>query len=187
MPKTHRKVIDAIIGLSHGSLRYCFLPVRELRRAADTSFAAAATATVPAVSTLRPSSGSKTSSCANSQAITSCSPSPSQSSCALSSAKPAHRLRRAVRGLLCGDQEARPRSKAHGGRTPGLLGRAAHLGPNSAVSPPHPLHGPGWGALSADGRWHPSSVGFYLPVQALSAIFRAKFRDRDDASRAALR
>ncbi len=29
---------------------------------------------------------------------------------------------------------------------------------------------------SADGRWHPSRAGFYLPVRALSRIFRAKFR-----------
>jgi hypothetical protein len=34
------------------------------------------------------------------------------------------------------------------------------------------------GALSrADGRWHPARPGFYLPVRALSRIFRAKFRD----------
>jgi hypothetical protein len=34
------------------------------------------------------------------------------------------------------------------------------------------------GALSrADGRWHPSRPGFYLPVRALSRIVRAKFRD----------
>ena len=37
------------------------------------------------------------------------------------------------------------------------------------------------GALSrADGRWHPSRPGFYLPVRALSPIFRAKFRDAID-------
>ncbi len=35
------------------------------------------------------------------------------------------------------------------------------------------------GALSTkDGRWHPSNPTFYLPVLALSPIFRAKFRDR---------
>jgi hypothetical protein len=34
------------------------------------------------------------------------------------------------------------------------------------------------GALgSADGSWHPSRIDFYLPVKALSKIFRAKFRD----------
>jgi Putative transposase len=34
------------------------------------------------------------------------------------------------------------------------------------------------GALSTtDGRWHPSHTDFYLPVKALSKIFRAKFRD----------
>jgi hypothetical protein len=35
------------------------------------------------------------------------------------------------------------------------------------------------GALSTrDGRWHPSNPTFFLPVLALSPIFRAKFRDR---------
>jgi len=35
------------------------------------------------------------------------------------------------------------------------------------------------GALSTkDGRWHPSNPTFYLPVLALSPIFRAKFRNR---------
>jgi Putative transposase len=34
------------------------------------------------------------------------------------------------------------------------------------------------GALSGtDQQWHSSSAGFYLPVHALSAIFRGKFRD----------
>jgi hypothetical protein len=30
---------------------------------------------------------------------------------------------------------------------------------------------------SADGSWHPSRVDFFLPIKALSVIFRAKFRD----------
>jgi predicted Zn-ribbon and HTH transcriptional regulator len=34
------------------------------------------------------------------------------------------------------------------------------------------------GALSTrDGKWHPSRIDFFLPVRALSRIFRAKFRD----------
>jgi hypothetical protein len=34
------------------------------------------------------------------------------------------------------------------------------------------------GALrSADSSWHPSKIAFFLPVKALSKIFRAKFRD----------
>jgi hypothetical protein len=35
------------------------------------------------------------------------------------------------------------------------------------------------GALSStDGLWHPSRIDFFLPVKALSKIFRAKFRDQ---------
>lgn len=37
---------------------------------------------------------------------------------------------------------------------------------------------PGGAISSKDRRWHPSSTSFYLPVLALSPIFRAKFRDR---------
>jgi len=39
---------------------------------------------------------------------------------------------------------------------------------------------PGGAVSSEDGRWHASSPAFYLPVHALSAIFRAKFRDAMD-------
>ena len=31
--------------------------------------------------------------------------------------------------------------------------------------------------LTEDGTWHPSGVDFFVPVKALSKIFRAKFRD----------
>jgi hypothetical protein len=36
---------------------------------------------------------------------------------------------------------------------------------------------PGGTFSSQDGTWHPSRVDFYLPVKALSQIYRAKFRD----------
>ena len=36
---------------------------------------------------------------------------------------------------------------------------------------------PGGALSSADRQWHASSPGFYLPVHALSAVFRGKFRD----------
>ena len=36
---------------------------------------------------------------------------------------------------------------------------------------------PGGGFDSHDGRWHAADRGFFLPVRALSPIFRAKFRD----------
>lgn len=35
----------------------------------------------------------------------------------------------------------------------------------------------GGAVRSADGSWHPSRIDFFLPVKALSVIFRAKFRD----------
>ena len=36
---------------------------------------------------------------------------------------------------------------------------------------------PGGAVSTQDGAWHPSRVDFYLPVKALSPIYRAKFRD----------
>jgi putative transposase/transposase-like zinc-binding protein len=37
---------------------------------------------------------------------------------------------------------------------------------------------PGGALSSTDGRWYPSRIDFYLPVKALSIIFKAKFRDQ---------
>lgn len=36
---------------------------------------------------------------------------------------------------------------------------------------------PGGAILKEDGSWHPSRIDFYLPVKAMSKIFRAKFCD----------
>ncbi len=41
---------------------------------------------------------------------------------------------------------------------------------------------PGGAFDRADGRWHAADRGFFLPVRALSPIFRAKFRDAMDAA-----
>ena len=41
---------------------------------------------------------------------------------------------------------------------------------------------PGGAVSSQNGRWHACGPGFYLPVHALSAIFRAKFRDAMDGA-----
>ena len=35
---------------------------------------------------------------------------------------------------------------------------------------------PGGGLSKNDGRWHPSRIDFYLPVRAMSKIFKAKFK-----------
>ena len=49
-----------------------------------------------------------------------------------------------VQGVLRGNQKTRPRSKAHRWRSPRLLRCAAHLGTNSSVPSPHPLRRFGW-------------------------------------------
>jgi len=36
---------------------------------------------------------------------------------------------------------------------------------------------PGGAISKTDGRWHPSRIDFFLPVKAISKIFKAKFRD----------
>jgi Transposase zinc-binding domain/Putative transposase len=64
-----------------------------------------------------------------------------------------------------------------GADTPGFFG-VLHTWGRVLHYQPH-IHYlvPGGALASEDRRWHPSSIGFYLPVRALSRIFRAKFRD----------
>lgn len=70
-----------------------------------------------------------------------------------------------------------PDPKYLGADTPGFLG-VLHTWGRQLQYHPHIHYLVPGGALSGqDGRWHPSSSGFYLPVHALSRIFRAKFRD----------
>jgi hypothetical protein len=64
-----------------------------------------------------------------------------------------------------------------GGEMPGFFG-VLHTWGRELQYHPHIHYLVPGGALSAtDQQWHPSSPGFYLPVHALSAIFRGKFRD----------
>ena len=67
--------------------------------------------------------------------------------------------------------------KYMGGDLPGFFG-VLHTWGRTQVYHPH-IHyiAPGGAISTKDGRWHPSRIDFYLPVQALSKIFRAKFRD----------
>jgi len=41
---------------------------------------------------------------------------------------------------------------------------------------------PGGGMSKNDSRWHPSRIDFYLPVRAMSKVFKAKFRDQIKAN-----
>jgi hypothetical protein len=61
--------------------------------------------------------------------------------------------------------------------TPGFFG-VLHTWSRQLYFHPHIHYVVPGGALSSeDDRWHACSPGFYLPVHALSKIFRAKFRD----------
>ena len=64
-----------------------------------------------------------------------------------------------------------------GGDLPGFFG-VLHTWGRTLEYHPH-IHYivPGGALSSADGFWHPSRIDFYLPVRALSMIFKAKFRD----------
>src|SRR5919106_2246333 len=64
-----------------------------------------------------------------------------------------------------------------GGDLPGFFG-VLHPWGRTLQYHPHIHYVVSGGAIrSADGSWHPSRTDFFLPVQALSVIFRAKFRD----------
>jgi len=64
-----------------------------------------------------------------------------------------------------------------GGDLPGFLG-VLHTWGRQLTYHPHIHYVVPGGALSKkDNRWHPSRIDFYLPVKALSKIFKAKFRD----------
>ena len=67
--------------------------------------------------------------------------------------------------------------KFFGTDTPGFLG-VLHTWGRQLHYHPHIHYIVPGGALAVDHQqWHPSSLGFYLPVKALSKLFRAKFRD----------
>jgi len=64
-----------------------------------------------------------------------------------------------------------------GGDLPGFFG-VLHTWGRQLTYHPH-IHYvvPGGAVSTQDGAWHPSRVDFYLPVFALSQVYRAKFRD----------
>jgi len=64
-----------------------------------------------------------------------------------------------------------------GGDTPGFLGVLHTWGRQLEYHPHIHYIVPGGCFDKTDGYWHSSRVDFYLPVTALSKIFRAKFRD----------
>jgi hypothetical protein len=64
-----------------------------------------------------------------------------------------------------------------GGNLPGFFG-VLHTWGRTLEFHPHIHYVVPGGALSTtDALWHPSRIDFYLPVRALSQIFKAKFRD----------
>ncbi len=64
------------------------------------------------------------------------------------------------------------------GDTPGFFGVLHTWGRQLQYHPHIHYLVPGGALSSHDGQWHPSSPGFFLPVKALSKIFRAKFQDQ---------
>ncbi len=66
--------------------------------------------------------------------------------------------------------------KLLGADTPGFFGVLHTWGRQLQYHPHIHYVVPGGGFDSHDGRWHAADRGFFLPVRALSPIFRAKFR-----------
>jgi hypothetical protein len=67
--------------------------------------------------------------------------------------------------------------KYMGGDLAGFFGVLHTWGRQLTYHPPIHYVVPGGALATRDGTWHPSRVDFYLPVRALSQIYRAKFRD----------
>jgi len=70
-----------------------------------------------------------------------------------------------------------PDEKFIGADLPGFFGILHTWGRTLEFHPHIHYIVPGGALSSTDGRWHPSRIDFYLPVKALSKIFKAKFRD----------
>lgn len=64
-----------------------------------------------------------------------------------------------------------------GGDSPGFFGVLHTWGRQLQYHPHIHFVVPGGAISMEDGQWHPSRVDFYLPVKALSKIFKAKFKD----------
>jgi len=64
-----------------------------------------------------------------------------------------------------------------GGDLPGFLGVLHTWGRQLAYHPHIHFVVPGGALSKKDSRWHPSRLDFFLPVKAMSKIFKAKFRD----------
>lgn len=68
-----------------------------------------------------------------------------------------------------------PDPKYIGGDLPGFFGVLHTWGRQLQYHPHIHYIVPGGAILREDGSWHPSRIDFYLPVKAMSKIFRAKF------------
>lgn len=64
-----------------------------------------------------------------------------------------------------------------GGDLPGFFGVLHTWGRQMPYHPHIHYVVPGGAFSKTDGKWHPSRIDFYLPVKAMSKIFKAKFRD----------
>ena len=64
-----------------------------------------------------------------------------------------------------------------GGDTPGFFGSLHTWGRQLQFHPHIHYIVPGGAFSTEDGQWHPSRVDFFLPVHALSKIYKAKFQD----------
>ena len=64
-----------------------------------------------------------------------------------------------------------------GGDLPGFFGVLHTWGRQLAYNPHIHYVVPGGALSKKEDRWHPSRIDFYLPVKAMSKIFKAKFRD----------
>ena len=75
-----------------------------------------------------------------------------------------------------------PDKKYMGGNVPGFFGVLHTWGRQMQYHPHIHYLAPGGAFSTSDNEWHPSPENFYLPVYALSRIYRAKLRDLINAA-----
>ena len=176
LPLAHRKVISAIQQCQSGHYGHSLYQCHTVG-SNTVSIIPVVTVTARSVSTIKPSNGYSTTSINSSPGRTSCSPLPCLSPPTLHPCASTPRVPRHVSRLGNCPQTAGRRRRFVGTALPGFTG-VLHTWGRQLQYHPHIHYIVPGGGLSRDRTtWCPSSANFFVPVKALSPIYRAFFKD----------